>query len=374
MSPSSTPHPPLLMDANDIIIVGRTTADALESSYARAFRHLGFNVTIFDNQASLRRWVRMGRLGDAINNFWPCQPWIAKANRELLSQAFEQRPEIIIVGGINVVLAGTLAQIKSTLPKCKLVLIWPDSLLYCRSGTIEALPVYDLIATYSKATVGPLHSLGARRVEWVPLAFDPELHHPPSGGDPRSDAYRDCDASFVGNYTPEREKAVLSLVEAGLRVKVWGSHEWKRSARNQQVIRRHWQGRTLWGTDYYQAITLASTSLNPINPVTFPAANMRFFEILGCGGIPISAACPEMENEFLDGESCFYYGPGKGIVETVRSVLENPEHARRVARRGHEQVLARHTYVHRAQQLLELLNSASHVDPGEVGSMAEPRY
>ena len=83
--------------SNNIVIIGRATVDALEGSYARAFRRLGFSVTVFDNPRSLRRSVRLGKVGEVINTFWPCQPWIAKANRELLTTVFEQRPDIVIV-------------------------------------------------------------------------------------------------------------------------------------------------------------------------------------------------------------------------------------------------------------------------------------
>ena len=34
---------------------------------------------------------------------------------------------------------------------------------------------------------------------------------------------------------------------------------------------------------------------------------MRFFEISTAGGLQVSSACPEMENEFRHAEHIFYY-------------------------------------------------------------------
>ena len=38
---------------------------------------------------------------------------------------------------------------------------------------IAALPLYDLVATYSRGTVSHFQRLGARQVAFVPLAADP---------------------------------------------------------------------------------------------------------------------------------------------------------------------------------------------------------
>jgi spore maturation protein CgeB len=262
------------------------------------------------------------------------------------------------VFGNSRVSAGALGQIKAAPPQCQLVLVWPDSLLYCYSWSLDAIPAYDLIATYSQATVDPFLRLGARRAAWVPLGFDPELHppNPDANPGPRAQVYADCDASFVGNYTPEREELVVQLVSEGLRVRVWGPLEWNRSTRDRVALKHYWQGGPLFGKEYSLALSLAPVSLNPINPVTYPAANMRSFEIPGCGGVSVSARSPELESDFPDRQACYYYDSKASAVSVVRMAVKDLEGRERVARTGQEIVLRAHTYTHRAQQILELVN------------------
>jgi hypothetical protein len=340
---------------NKVFVVGRETPDALEGSYARAFRALGATVVHWDMPRKSAQHTRIGKVGKLLNNFWPVEAWLTKANRDLVLAVLEHGPDLVIVGGTNRVLAGALSQIKASLPECQLVLVWPDSLLNCYSHVIDAIPVYDLIATYSRSTVDPLTRLGARKVVWLPLAFDPDLHLSKESIDNRPTGNTDCDVSFVGNYTAEREEAVLQLASRGLRIKVWGPLDWQRFAKNRTALKSYWQGGPLFGADFSRAIKCAPVSLNPINPITFPAANMRFFEIMGIGGAQVSAACPEMEAEFSDNERCFYYGNGKFLGDVVERILGDDILRGRVAKAGQERILAAHTYVHRARAITELI-------------------
>ena len=189
----------------------------------------------------------------------------------------DSRPDIVLVFATCRVLAGTLGQIKASLPDCRLVLVWPDTLLNCHSLTISAIPMYDLIATFSKASIGAFGRLGARRAEWVPLGFDPELHPPNIPRDPRFSG--EYDVSFVGNFSAERERVILRLVESGIRVPAWGAPSSWRAVENQEAAKRYFKGGPLYGKDLCAAVKAAPLSLNPIYRLTYPAANMRFFEI-----------------------------------------------------------------------------------------------
>ena len=166
--------------AKKVFIVGRVTTDALEGSSVRAFQGIGCEVTRWDLPRALDRHTRLGRVGRLAQAFLAVEPWTAKANRDLFVAVMDLRPDIVVVGGTHRVLAGTLAQIKTSFPACSLVLVWPDSLLNCYSHSVNAIPVYDLIATYSQTSVNSFYRLGARRVEWVPLGFDPRTASRPN--------------------------------------------------------------------------------------------------------------------------------------------------------------------------------------------------
>ena len=119
-------------------------------------------------------------------------------------------------------------------------------------------------------------------------------------------------------------------------------------------MRRMWQGRALYGPDFARAVACSKVNLNIIDPMNYPAANMRFFEILTAGGLQVSSACPEMEAEFRHGEHLFYYRDQDELLPLVRSLLAEPDTTRRVAEQGRACVLEKHMYKHRALQILKL--------------------
>jgi len=338
-----------------VLLVGRFAPAALERSYAAAFQDLGCEVRNFDMAAAIMRYCRLGRLGRLFNTYVPVEPWVRKANRELVLMAREFRPSVLIGFGQNQARAGALAQVRSMLP-VQLVYIWPDTLINLSEASIASLPLYDLVATYARASVDQFQSLGARRAEWVPLAGDPHM-----GNDlwPLAEIERDAsgaDISFIGQWRPEREAVMQVVLDSfrGRPIKIWGP-DWGRRAGGKETILKAWQGRSLYEEEYHQVLAASYISLNIIDDTNYPAANMRFFEIPMAGGVQVASPCPEMENQFKHGETIFYYHSMAELVDLLRLLIGNNSLRQKVAQLAHETVLGEHTYAHRATRILDLL-------------------
>lgn len=342
---------------NRVLIAGQFWHGSLEKSYARAFELEGATVEKFDLNASLMRYVRYGRLGALFNQFIPVEAWHNKLNRDLILKASLFQPDLIVVGGAGPVRVGALAQIRASIPGVRMVLLWPDTLTRLLPHVPPCLPIYDLVASYASSAVTTFERIGARHAEWIPLGADLELH---SSNDQLTSEDRekfDCDVVFVGNHRPEREEAILTIAAAGISIKVWGHNDWRRHARNQREVMRHWQGRPLYGTEFSKAVRCASLALNPIDPTNFPAANMRFFEVPACGGVALNSACPEMAKVFTHCQSCFYYEKISELSPLVQDLLKKPEMLLEVSETGRMRVRAGHTYRHRVRQILHVLST-----------------
>jgi hypothetical protein len=328
----------------------------LVGSYARALRQIGWEVLCWDVYAAHARFTKFGRLGRYASSFVPVDAWTLKANRELILDVAAFAPSMVLVSGNAPVRVGALAQIRIQSPSTRIVLLWPDSLLNLSRHIVEALPAFDLVATYSRASIPELLRLGAPRVEWIPFAADPVLF--PARLD-ISEAERriyDADVSLVGNHRPEREKAVAALISAGLNVKVWGEpRSWARHARDKSMLRRYFQGHPLFGESFAKAVRCARLSLNPIDPTNHPSANMRFFESPACGGATLNSSCPEMAEEFPEAVAAFYYASAEELPSTVRRLLGDEPLRHSVAAEGHRRVIESHTYAQRAQRIADLL-------------------
>ncbi len=337
--------------AGSVLIVGIDRPEALENSYARAFAQLGWHVTFWDLAPALRRTVRGGKWGYFFSQFVRVEPWLRKANRELVLCALDLQPDLVLTFTHPQIMPGALAQI-TTSTSAKLAQIWPDPLLSWEANLSANLPIYDLIATFSQATVSAFLRMGARKAIWLPFAGDPELLFYPSRSDIERGALA-ADVTFIGAWRAERE-AVLSQLGA-FDLKIWGP-DWGRRCRHNRTIMNTWQGRSLRGAEFAKAVASSKINLNIIDATIPSAANMRFFEIPTAGGLQVCSPCPEMEAEFRHGEHLFYYRQPDDLLALLHELLADDALRAKVAAAAHSKVLAEHTYTHRARRLLEALD------------------
>lgn len=338
-----------------ILMVGRKDTPNLEGSYARAFEALGHTVSEFDLYDAIRESIRFGAAGQALFRVAPREPWIVQGNRNLVVTARKIGCDTIVMSGALPIRPGAVAQLKASIPGCKVALLWPDPMLNLGSHIIQALPLFDCVASYSEAATPLLERLGARRTIWLCFAADPELHRADSISSADRAQYG-CDISFVGNMRPEREHAIRTLLQAGLDVKVWGERRWLTQVADKALARSYFRGGPLFGDAYYKAMRTAKIGLNVIDDTNFPAANMRFFEGLACGAAMLSSPCPELEQTFRHRDSIIYFRSDYELVEGARELLRDDALRARVASNGEQLVLAKHTYRQRAQRLLEELH------------------
>ena len=335
---------------SSVLIVGNARLGSLEDSYASALRGLGWDVHFWSPEAALQRVVPGGAPLRLLAAFVSVEPWIRKANRDLVLSALALAPDLLLTFPNDVLRVGALVQIKAN-RDAPVVCIWPDTFVNWSTHAAACLPAYDLLASYSERTVTMLERLGANRAAWVPLAGDPQLHPVVSCTPDEQDRFG-ADVSFVGGWRQEREVVLSQLGDLDL--KIWGP-DWGRRCKRASVARRAWQGRALRGIDFAKAIACSKINLNVIDPTNYPAANMRFFEIMVAGGLQICSPCPEMATEFQDGEHLFYYSDANDLPDLIRSLLAEQNTRRRVAEQGRELILKKHTYEHRVRQILQLL-------------------
>lgn len=332
---------------------------SLEASYANACVDEGWRVSLIDIYEIINRHSRFGYFGKLASNVSPVEPWVRRANREVVIAAGELAPSVILVCGTAQVRAGALAQIKINNPMKKLVLLWPDPMLNLQRHVLEALCVYDLVCSFSLASVDVIRRLGGN-CEWVPFGAD--LHYCDTAkgvnGEEEASQYL-CDVGFVGNHRAEREELFRMLVENNVDVKVWGPRQWIMDARWKKSVWTYWQKRMLHGRELSRVLARSRVCINPIDATTKGAANMRFFEILMSGGVALNTKCHEMEADFPEGEAAYYYESPREALDKVRYIIANPSEARRVANTGRRAVIAAHTYRHRWRFICGVLSRSS---------------
>ncbi len=161
---------------------------------------------------------------------------------------------------------------------------------------------------------------------WLPLACDPDVHHPVPG------APEEFDVGFVGSTGPRygRRRALLQALEARFRLNDY---------------RRRYAPDAM--ADLYARSRLV------FNCSIAGDLNMRVFEALGCGRPLLTDRIGNgLLDLFADGEHLITYADEAELIDRTTAYLADPAARARVAASGHELVLAHHTYLHRARTIV----------------------
>lgn len=173
--------------------------------------------------------------------------------------------------------------------------------------------------------------------EWLPLACDPELHG-------RRDVSPKYDWSFVGHVFPGERQRLIELLQ------------------------QH-HPNSFVGQQYFQDMAAVySASKVVFNRSVADDLNMRVFEALCSGALLVTNDLPDngLVDLFQDGEHFVTYRQDDELLQRVSYYLTHAEERGRIASAGRAEVLARHTYRHRMERLLEVVTSSStataHID------------
>ncbi|HEX2171884.1 MAG TPA: glycosyltransferase [Dehalococcoidia bacterium] len=164
-----------------------------------------------------------------------------------------------------------------------------------------------------------------QRVTWLPLAADPTL-----AGDRLPEEY---DVGFAGNvHAPgyERRRALLAALETRFRV-----NEYRRYYPRDEMLALYRRSRIV------------------VNDAIGGDLNMRVFEALASGALLITNRIENgLFDLFRDREHLVTFASIPEAIDAVDYYLTHEEERRRIAAAGRAEVLARHTYHHRARALV----------------------
>ncbi|MBA2503862.1 MAG: glycosyltransferase [Pyrinomonadaceae bacterium] len=335
---------------NSVLIVGASGASTLESSYARAFSRLNWRVQFWNPAESLEKNARGSRFGRIFSRLVHVEPWLRKANLDLIQMCDELRPALLLIITTEGVRGGTLAQIKALAPDILIYCVFPDTPHNLTADRIHCLPFFDRTAVGSPAWVDAFERLGATRVHYLPFAADTDYHRPVDAANGK--ASKRHDVAFIGIWRPQREELLEQLAVFDLRV--YGSDYWRTHTRPGSPVRAHWAGRTALGAEFATVCASSRIMLNIIDAVGWPGPNMRAFEQPACRAFSLVTRTPAILSHFTEGETVECYGSIEEARDKIVFYLKNETARRRIADASYRFVVeGGHTYLDRARQLLQ---------------------
>jgi len=270
-------------------------------------------------------------------------------NQRMLALASSTKPDIAVVtGGHRISSETVLKMVKQGV----VTVLWTiDPPLYFQP-IIKVAPFYDHIFCQGTEAVELLDRAGIKGSQWLPMACDPDYHHPVDCPVADREKYG-SDLVFVGSYYPDRASIFEKISEFDLAI--WGPG-WDGLDRN-SPLRRCIRGAHATPDEWlkiYSAskIVLATHYHDPQNRFPVYQASPRVFEALACRAFMLCDDQRDVFSLFQDGRDLVRFIDASDLKNKVQYYLARSEEREKIASTGYRNVLNNHTYLHRIKQLL----------------------
>ncbi len=321
----------------NILLVGSLAPDPRQYTYAssfeRAFKQLGHNVTVVNTWRS-QHWL----------------PWPARLiknryaswhlNKALRITAQSSHFAIIFFIKAHRITAKTIEWLRHN-SSAQLIHLYPDNPFVCWNGNsnaevLQALPLFDCWLSWSRMLMPALISAGCQRVEYFPFAFDADLFNQELIISPQELTAYSCDVSFIGTWEPTREQWLSNLITQApqLRLKIWGNL-WGENLTPSSPLRTCLQGPALYGSAMIKAFRCAAINLNFIRTQNMTAHNMRTFEIPASGGFMLTERTDEQTvPPFHEDENISCFSSQDELLKKILLYIHDAILRKRVATQG----------------------------------------
>jgi spore maturation protein CgeB len=314
----------------------------------KAIRLLGHELIIFED----RQHVLPGRIRKRL----PLLDRLDRKmiNKKLLLLAGDAKPDVAIVAGGHRISSETISILKSHGIVCILWTIDPPQNF---QPIIDAAPFYDHIFCQGTEVIELLDNAGIKGAQWLPMACDPDYHHPVECSFSDREKYG-SDLVFVGSYYPDRA-AVFETISA-FDLAVWGPG-WDgldRASPLRRCIRGAHTTPAEWLKIYGASkIILATHYHDPQKRFPVYQASPRVFEALACRAFVMCDDQRDVFSLFQDGEDLVGFFDSPDLINKANHYLSHPKERKEIAERGCRNVIKNHTYAHRIKELLSKIGS-----------------
>jgi spore maturation protein CgeB len=312
----------------------------------RGIRALGHDAVVYDD----RRHVIPGRVRYRFPALRRLD--LLQLNRRLVRIARRERPDLAIVTGGDRILGPTVDSMNAL---GIVTALWTTDPPIRRWSIIESAPRYDHIFCQGTEAVEIFSRHGISRARWLPVGCEPTSHYPVDLTESDRREYG-SDVVFVGSHYPEREVLLEALADFDLAIWGPGWEKLREGSPLKSRIRKAHTAPAEWLKIYSASrIVLATHYRDPEGVIPVHQASPRVFEALACRAFLICDRQRDVFSLFCDGEHLAGFDNGADLAKKVRYYLDHPQERQTIACKGHEEVMRRHTYVHRIEELLASL-------------------
>lgn len=321
----------------------------------KAIEYLGHELITFDD----RSFMIPGRIREKIKTL---HDWdLKRLNQELMTKVKQLKPDVCFVIGGQRTLPETVARIRQLGVK---IALWTTDVPEDFENILAAAPHYDHLFCAGTEAVDIFNAKGFNRNSWVPFACDPFYHKPVALTESEKKEYGH-DAVFVGSCYPNRAQQLESI--ADLDIAIWGPYwdelddQSKLKAKCVSVKMNYDQ----WVKIYSAAkIVLVTHYYNPQVPCH--QASPKLFEAMACGSFVLVDDQKDVRALFQDGKQVVFFKDAQDLRDKIQYYAAHDKERNVIAQEGQREVLNKHNYRHRFQQMLKILGIEGKEGAGHV--------
>ena len=264
-----------------------------------------------------------------------------KWNRYLIEYSKSFAPDLLFIIKGELVYEETLKTIRNKLPHIKICLWQNDNLDEVRMDNLStALNEIDYFFTYDKSDLRKASNLGFREVNYLPTGYDPSIFRPIEGSYPNLN----CDISFVGRAYPKRVKYISNILEKNIRIYGPGYPD-------RIPIYEKYINLDIVNSLYNNSKIGLSIHEDPI----WQGINNRTFEICGSGSLCLVDDWNDIPELFEVDKEIIVFDTVDNMTEKIDIYLNDHSKRIAIAKAGHARAKANHTFQHRMNSLLKLI-------------------
>lgn len=328
-----------------ILIYGENWQGTLPCLLLQDLTAKGFDVSLFD-YTDIMPGIKHRDFWQKVRRRLFGEYYRAQLRKIFLVKILQFRPEVIIISkGFHL----DPETIKEAKKNCRYLINWnPDDFFNYKNSNpdlIESMKLYDLIISSRPHLEDDYRKRGMKNFLYLDWYYVPELHK--DYGLPL-----DIDASFVGSWSPFREKTLLGLDKKFV---VYGGG-WEKSSMSLRS-KHKLTGQTLNQVEMAQIFNRSRFNLNLLTHENNDLTNLRIFEVTGSKGLLITPRNDVVSKYLQDGVDCLMFSDERELNELLNKKSDDLA----IRQAGHYKIMSgNNTFSHRVDTLIHALGDYFH--------------
>ncbi|MEM5830906.1 MAG: glycosyltransferase [Candidatus Aenigmatarchaeota archaeon] len=340
-----------------ILISGDFAFYSRNNDFSKAFKKLNISFDIFDDQKNYNDFLPFKKQ-TLIKRIFHRLTWkyfSIKVNNKFLNKIKNNNYDVIFIIKGWFYHPKTIKKIKEILPKAKLICFNPDNPFNTWHHGVsnewirKSIPYYDVYFIWGKFLISKLYNAGAKRVEYLPFWYDPEIHYPVEVKDEKEKNYYGSDIAFIGTYDEEREWWLNQIKDYNL--KIWGNDWWKAN----KDLQKKWMKKPAYGEEFNKICSCSKIVLNIIRKQNIPSHNMRTFEAPACKAFVLSTRTEELKEFFEEDKEIACFENPEELRQKIDFYLKNDNLREKIKEAGYQRLTnSNYSYLDRAKKIIEV--------------------